>query len=61
MECPLILRLVIRCNSEILMASLDSPSVLVRDKDPDSRRTRIVARSTIGVDYEFHGKYFVNK
>jgi len=56
MERALILCLVVRRDTEVFVPSLDGPAMLVRYKDPDSRGTRIVARSTVGVDYEFHEK-----
>lgn len=54
MERPLVLRLIIGRDSEVLMPSLDGLPIFIRNKNPDSRRTRVEARSAVSVDEKFH-------
>ena len=49
-ERSLVLCLIIGRDSEIFMPPLKRFSFSVRDKNPDSRRTRIIARSAVGID-----------
>lgn len=60
-ERPLILRLVVRRDPEVFVSSLQRLAVRIGNKNPEPRGTRIVARSAVGVDDEFHEKYFVNE
>jgi len=58
MKRSLVFCLIIGRNTQVLMSPFQRLSIFIRDKNPDSRRTRIEARSTVGVNEEFHNNKF---